>query len=86
MTRRLPIGIQDLRTIRQEDSYYVDKTPLVRKLVEGGTTISCPVRAGSARACYWTRCDRCSRDTRNCSGAWTFTDIGTGRSAIRLCG
>ncbi len=37
MSRRLlPIGIQDFRTIRETDSYYVDKTPLVRRLVEEG--------------------------------------------------
>ena len=36
MTRRLPIGIQDFRTIREQDFYYVDKTPLVRKLVDEG--------------------------------------------------
>ena len=37
MTRRkLPIGIQDFRTMRERDFYYVDKTPLVRELVEGG--------------------------------------------------
>ncbi len=37
MTRHqlLPIGIQDFRTIREEDCYYVDKTPLIRELVEG---------------------------------------------------
>ncbi len=34
--RRLPIGIQDFRTIREEDFYYVDKTPLIRELVEQG--------------------------------------------------
>ncbi len=34
--RRLPIGIQDFRTIREQDFYYVDKTPLVRRLVEEG--------------------------------------------------
>ena len=36
MTRRLPIGIQDFRTIREQDFYYVDKTPAVRKLVDEG--------------------------------------------------
>ena len=37
MTRRqLPIGIQDFRTIREEDFYYVDKTPLIRNLIEQG--------------------------------------------------
>ena len=34
--RRLPIGIQSFRTIREKDCYYVDKTPLIRDLVERG--------------------------------------------------
>ncbi len=34
--RKLPIGIQSFRTIREEDFYYVDKTPLIRHLVEQG--------------------------------------------------
>ena len=37
MTRkRLPIGIQDFETIRSEEFYYVDKTPLIRQLVDDG--------------------------------------------------
>ena len=37
MNRRLlPIGIQDFRTIREQDFYYVDKTPLIRQLVHKG--------------------------------------------------
>ena len=37
MNRRLlPIGIQDFRTIREEDFYYVDKTPLIHQLVRQG--------------------------------------------------
>jgi len=37
MTRQsLPIGIQDFTTIRREDFYYVDKTPLIRRLVDEG--------------------------------------------------
>ncbi|MDE0280263.1 MAG: AAA family ATPase, partial [Gammaproteobacteria bacterium] len=37
MTRRqLPIGIQHFRTIREGDFYYVDKTPLIRDLIEQG--------------------------------------------------
>jgi len=37
MTRqRLPIGIQDFTTIRSENFYYVDKTSLIRKLVDEG--------------------------------------------------
>ncbi len=33
---RLPIGIQDFRRLRETGSYYVDKTPLIRDLVEQG--------------------------------------------------
>ena len=37
MNRRLlPIGIQDFRTIREQDFYYVDKTPFIRRLVGEG--------------------------------------------------
>ena len=35
--RQLPIGIQDFRTIREGDFYYVDKTPVLRDLVEQGS-------------------------------------------------
>ncbi len=34
--RRLPIGIQDFRTIRSENFHYVDKTCLIRQLVYEG--------------------------------------------------
>ena len=34
--RRLPIGIQDFQTIREDDCYYVDKTPIIRRLVDEG--------------------------------------------------
>ena len=32
--RRLPIGIQSFRRLRETDSYYVDKTPLIRRLID----------------------------------------------------
>ena len=34
MNRRLPIGIQSFRRLRETDSYYVDKTPLIRELID----------------------------------------------------
>ena len=34
--RRLPIGIQTFREIREEGYYYVDKTAYVRRLIDGG--------------------------------------------------
>ena len=36
MGRLLPIGIQNFRTIREQDFYYVDKTLLIRRLVDEG--------------------------------------------------
>ncbi len=34
--RRLPIGIQTFREIREQDCYYVDKTPYIRRLLDEG--------------------------------------------------
>ncbi|MCM8750696.1 AAA family ATPase, partial [Thermomicrobiaceae bacterium CFH 74404] len=34
--RKLPIGIQTLRDIREGGYYYVDKTPLIARLVDSG--------------------------------------------------
>ena len=34
--RKLPIGIQTFREIREDGGYYVDKTPFIRRLVEEG--------------------------------------------------
>ena len=48
--RKLPIGIQTFRTIREEGYYYVDKTPYLRRLVEEGTHyfLSRPRRFGKS--------------------------------------
>ena len=35
--RKLPIGIQTFREVREEGCYYVDKTAYVRRLVDEGT-------------------------------------------------
>ena len=37
LERRLPIGIQNLRKIREGNYYYVDKTAFVRRLLDEGT-------------------------------------------------
>ncbi|WP_419906636.1 AAA family ATPase [Hoeflea sp.] len=34
--KRLPIGIQSFARLRETDSYYVDKTPLIRTLIDRG--------------------------------------------------
>ncbi len=48
--RMLPIGIQDLRAIRETGSYYVDKTSFIRRLVEEGRSyfLSRPRRFGKS--------------------------------------
>lgn len=54
--RQLPIGIQDFRTIRERDGYYyVDKTPLIRELVERGRYyfLSRPRRFGKSLLGDW---------------------------------
>ena len=34
--RRLPIGIQTFREVRDDGCYYVDKTPYIERLLEDG--------------------------------------------------
>ena len=48
--RKLPIGIQTFRTVREEGCYYVDKTAYARRLVEGGAHyfLSRPRRFGKS--------------------------------------
>ena len=48
--RKLPIGIQTFRTIREEGYYYVDKTAFIGRLVEEGTHyfLSRPRRFGKS--------------------------------------
>ena len=48
--RQLPIGIQDFRTIRERDFYYVDKTSHIQRLVEQGQNyfLSRPRRFGKS--------------------------------------
>ena len=48
--RRLPTGIQTFRTLRKRNCYYVDKTPYVESLLDGGTHyfLSRPWRFGKS--------------------------------------
>ena len=48
--RRLPIGIQTFREIREQGCYYVDKTPYIRHLVDSGSHyfLSRPRRFGKS--------------------------------------
>ena len=48
--RRLPIGIQTFRKLREQDCYYVDKTPFIQRLLDEGTHyfLSRPRRFGKS--------------------------------------
>ena len=48
--RKLPIGVQTFRKIREEGCYYVDKTPWIRRLVDEGEQyfLSRPRRFGKS--------------------------------------
>ncbi len=48
--RRLPIGVQTFRKLREDGCYYVDKTPYIELLVDGGTHyfLSRPRRFGKS--------------------------------------
>ena len=48
--RRLPIGIQTFRKIREQNCYYVDKTPFIKALIDGGSHyfLSRPRRFGKS--------------------------------------
>ena len=48
--RRLPIGIQTFRKLREENAYYVDKTPYIERLLNQGTHyfLSRPRRFGKS--------------------------------------
>ena len=50
LRKKLPIGIQTFRKIREDDCYYVDKTPLALRLIEEGTHyfLSRPRRFGKS--------------------------------------
>ena len=48
--RHLPIGIQSFRKLREDEAYYVDKTPFIRALLDGGHVyfLSRPRRFGKS--------------------------------------
>ena len=83
--RKLPIGIQTFRTIREENCYYVDKTAYLHRLVEGGRHyfLSRPRRFG--KSLFLDTCKELFEGTSRSSRGWISTPVGTGRSAILSC-
>jgi hypothetical protein len=65
--KKLPIGIQNLREIREQDHYYVDKSGLAIDLLHSGKYffLSRPRRFGKSLLV-----ESCSRATGCCSRVW----------------
>lgn len=63
--RKLPVGIDDFRKIRENDYYYVDKTDLIRDIIDNGSEVT-----------LFTRPRRFGK-TLNMSMLKTFFEIGT---------
>ena len=96
--RRLPIGIQTFRKLRESDCYYVDKTPFALQLVDEGTHyfLSRPRRFG--KSLFLDTLKELFEGSRELfeglaahsgwdwSRAWRLTVAGTGPCATRWCG
>ncbi|MFP4080050.1 MAG: AAA family ATPase [Ectothiorhodospira sp.] len=80
---RLPIGIQTFSTIREGGYYYVDKTPIIKRLVQQNKFcfLSRPRRFG--KSLLLETCAACSKASRGCSRGCTSTIDGTGRPPTR---
>ena len=82
--RKLPIGIQTFREIRERECYYVDKTAYICRLLDEGKHyfLSRPRRFGkSLFADTLKELFEGNEAPRNC----TSTTAGTGRCVIRWC-
>ena len=84
--RRLPIGIQTFREIRERDCYYVDKTAYVASLVDEGKHyfLSRPRRFG--KSLFLDTLKELFECTEALySRGWPSTTAGTGRFVIPWC-
>ena len=81
--KKLPIGIQTFREIREGGHYYVDKSGFALRLTEQGKYyfLSRPRRFG--KSLFLDSCRSCSAAARSSSGGWRRTAAGTGRGASR---
>ena len=89
MSRRLPIGIQDFRTMREQRFRYVDKTPFIRNLVENGRFyfLSRPRRFGKSLLLDTLKSlFKCKEELFRGLAIHGHLDTWTGRTPIRLCG
>ena len=78
MRRKLPLGIQTFRKIREDNCYYVDKTPYLARLVEEGTHyfLARPRRFG--KSLFVDTLKELFEGTNRSSGGSPYTIGGTG--------
>ena len=83
--RRLPLGIQTLRKIREDGCYYVDKTAYLRRLVDEGTHyfLSRPRRFG--KSLFVDTLKELFEGNEELLRDWPSTIGGIGRFAIPCC-
>ncbi len=51
--KKLPIGVQSFEIMRSDAYYYVDKTPIVKKITDQGRYFFLSRPGDSAKACFW---------------------------------
>lgn len=80
--KKLPVGIDDFRKIRENDYYYVDKTNLIRDIIDNGSEVTLFTRPWIFRCCFPYRPDHRRRDAGNFrSGGGSGADLpGGGRA------
>ena len=83
--KKLPIGIQSLREIREDGHYYVDKTPYALRLVEQGKYffLSRPRRFG--KSLFLDTLKELFEANQALFTGCTLGSAGTGRSNTRCC-
>ena len=85
--RRLPIGVQTFRELRERGCYYVDKTSYIERLLEGGKHyfLSRPRRFGKSLLLDTLK-ELFEGNEALFEGLYIHDRHMTGRSAIQWCG
>ena len=83
--RKLPIGMQTFRNVREEGCYYVDKTAYIRRLFDEGKHyfLSRPRHFG--KSLFLDTCKELFGAASRSSGDSPSTVRGTGRYGVRCC-
>jgi len=53
--KKLPIGVQSFEIMRFDAYYYVDKTPIIKQMVDQGRYYFLSPPGVLAKVCFWIR-------------------------------